>query len=714
MTISSTFDTTLEGWTTDNGTETFFPTGGFPGGYVGGVEGAGGVWTYLAPAAFLGDLGSYYGGTLAFDMIQPSSASQFDDADVQLTGGGITIVIDAGDNPGTSWTEYNLDLELGAGWRVGSLTGAIASESTIRTVLENLTEFSIRGEFVSGTTNDASGLDNVVLEEGPVDPGSGIGGIVSSTFDTDIDGWSFIADVREFNQVATGGNPGGYLEAIDFATGGNWYYVAPVKFLGDKSAFYGGTLSYDLQQSSLSSQFDNDDIIMTGAGITLALDLTHPGTTWTSYDVALSTDADWRIGNEDGVVATQAQIQAVLADLGSLHIRGEFVNGADTGGLDNVVMQADTNVTLYQPANPGSPIGFITLEAAIAAADSGAAITIDAPAIPRDTSGNVLVDVNDLLITGVAGYSETLALSGSANILTLGGAAELDVVGGTGADVVTGNDAANDLSGGIGDDTLEGGAGADLLEGDDGNDVLRGDSGADNLRGDVGNDVISGGTGNDVLNGGDGNDLMFGGADNDLLFGGSGTDKLYGGSGFDRIFGGNDNDIANGGGDNDIINTGGGNDLVFGQSGNDLVFLQAGNDKAFGGDGNDKVFGGDGNDQINLGDGNDEAFGGAGIDVITGAGGNDIMSGGGDADRFVFAANQGNDRITDLAEIDLIDISAFGVTNGGASDQDWRDATTSVVTSGGGNNVTIAWDGGGTLVLEAIGIPSLTDSDFVF
>ncbi len=250
--------------------------------------------------------------------------------------------------------------------------------------------------------------------------------------------------------------------------------------------------------------------------------------------------------------------------------------------------------------------------------------------------------------------------------------------------------------------------------GGSGNDMITGNGVANNLQGGAGNDVLNGGDGNDVLNAGEDEDLLFGGSGNDLMFGGSGFDKIYGGSGVDRIFGGDDNDIANGGSDNDIINTGSGNDIVFGQNGNDLVFLQGGNDKAFAGDGNDKVFGGLGNDTINLGAGNDAVFGGAGGDVITGAGGNDTLSGGGGGDTFIFAANQGNDRITDLTDSDIIDIAAFGVTDGGTSNLDWRDATTSVVITGGGSDVTIAWQGGGTLVLETVGIASLTDSDFAF
>ncbi len=274
-----------------------------------------------------------------------------------------------------------------------------------------------------------------------------------------------------------------------------------------------------------------------------------------------------------------------------------------------------------------------------------------------------------------------------------------------GTDVFTGNAANNVFDGNGGDDEASGGAG---------NDILRGDDGSDNLRGEAGDDILSGNAGNDILNGGDGEDVLFGGSENDLLFGGAGFDQLFGGAGTDRLFGGADNDIVNAGGDNDIVNTGSGNDLVFAQNGNDLVFTQGGNDKVFGGDGNDKIFGGDGNDELNGGAGNDEIFGGSGVDEITGAAGNDIMSGGGGIDTFLLFADQGDDRISDYTGADRLDISSFGVTDGTASDLDWLDAAKSVVTSGGGANVTINWDGGGSLTIENIGIASLTDVDFIF
>ncbi len=270
------------------------------------------------------------------------------------------------------------------------------------------------------------------------------------------------------------------------------------------------------------------------------------------------------------------------------------------------------------------------------------------------------------------------------------------------------------LDGGAGHDFLAGGSGDDLLQGGDGNDNLRGGAGADVVQGDGGNDVLLGGSENDVLSGGAGEDVLFAGAGSDLAFGGAGFDRIFGGSGADRLFGGADNDIVNGGADNDIINTGSGNDLIFAQKGNDLVFSQSGNDNIFGGAGNDKLFGGEGNDQINGGAGHDEIFGGAGSDQITGAAGDDLMVGGGGADVFYLNAAQGADRITDYTAIDVLDIASFGLTDSAGSDQDWRDATAAVGSSGGGADVTITWAAGGSLTIENMGVGALSDADFAF
>ncbi|MCM0080321.1 hypothetical protein L4X63_01850 [Geomonas sp. Red32] len=161
--------------------------------------------------------------------------------------------------------------------------------------------------------------------------------VVASSFTSGDEGWRVVGDAQGTSTLptyrATGGNPGGYLEAVDNADGITWYWVAPAQFLGDDSSSYGKSLEFDLRQSTTQSQYADHDIILVGGGITLTYDtLPHPQTTWTHYNIQL-TESGWKNGTAD---ATRADFQTVLAAVTSLTIRGEFVVGPDTGGLDNV------------------------------------------------------------------------------------------------------------------------------------------------------------------------------------------------------------------------------------------------------------------------------------------------------------------------------------------------------------------------------------------
>ena len=171
-------------------------------------------------------------------------------------------------------------------------------------------------------------------------PWSGSAGaaIVQSTFDTGDEGWTVTGDAQGASVTpdwhSTGGNPGGYVSADDNVQGGTWYWKAPAKFRGNHLNAYGDTLSYDLRQSSLNSQFNNVEIHLTGGGLSLTRETPHPGTGWTPYSINL-TESGWLIGQ---AAPSETQMKQVLANITDLQIRGEFVSGSDTGSLDNVVM----------------------------------------------------------------------------------------------------------------------------------------------------------------------------------------------------------------------------------------------------------------------------------------------------------------------------------------------------------------------------------------
>jgi hypothetical protein len=161
--------------------------------------------------------------------------------------------------------------------------------------------------------------------------------MIQSTFDTDTDGWSTYNDATNFRHIATGGNPGGHIAATDQASGAIYYFVAPSKFLGDRTRSYASTLSYDVKTSAAVSA-GGDDIVLISGGITIRLRFpTGPGTSWTHYSTTLSEDAGW-INTATGVAPTPEVFLQVMANITTLRIRGEYVSGGDIGYLDNVAM----------------------------------------------------------------------------------------------------------------------------------------------------------------------------------------------------------------------------------------------------------------------------------------------------------------------------------------------------------------------------------------
>ncbi len=180
---------------------------------------------------------------------------------------------------------------------------------------------------------------------------------IVSTFDANDEGWRVVdicalsftppdltAGVPSYSP--TNGNMGGYVWQVDRligadcrTNGANWYFfVAPAKYLGNRSNYYGGSLSFDIRRHQ--GGFDAfADVILEGAGIRLVRDAGSGSTrdVWTSYIVPLSASTNWHIGSTGGAMATEIEFQTVLANLTALRIRGERTGGADSCDLDNVV-----------------------------------------------------------------------------------------------------------------------------------------------------------------------------------------------------------------------------------------------------------------------------------------------------------------------------------------------------------------------------------------
>lgn len=198
---------------------------------------------------------------------------------------------------------------------------------------------------------------------------------VSSTFDTDAEGWTTVyyqnsasnnppSTPANLTYFATGGNPGGYIAASDFSAN-DLTFIAPSKFLGDKSTFLNGSLSFDLTTSFIIP--GGYGAFLRGAGLTLASFISTPNPNqWETYSLALSNTNQnvWfniLPDNSTFVPATNAEIQVVLANLTSLEFNGDFQFGTDTTTIDNVFLVSPSSPPVSSVPEPSSSLGLLSL-----------------------------------------------------------------------------------------------------------------------------------------------------------------------------------------------------------------------------------------------------------------------------------------------------------------------------------------------------------------
>lgn len=171
---------------------------------------------------------------------------------------------------------------------------------------------------------------------------------ISSTFDTDADGWTGITSLdgpstytlsttHTLQFVDTDGNLAGSVRFTDPDDGWS-FFRAPEKFRGDLSSFAGGTLSFDLRTVVAATLYDDPDVVLKGTSLTLEFEaLAAPLSTWTPVSVPLVA-GQWRVSGTSSF-ATSEQLAAVLGNVQELWISAEhFTPVTETIGLDNVML----------------------------------------------------------------------------------------------------------------------------------------------------------------------------------------------------------------------------------------------------------------------------------------------------------------------------------------------------------------------------------------
>jgi gliding motility-associated-like protein len=178
---------------------------------------------------------------------------------------------------------------------------------------------------------------------------------VTSTFNTDAEGWILRNDGKNITATithhTTGGNPGGRISGeVGVDNYPAFFWQAPAKFRGNLAyRSFGQTLTFSLQQALVGDngeyngnyvESQSADIIISNGSQSIYFH-TSPkpnlAPNWSTYSVTLSTASAWRTSASiTSGLATNAQIKTVLNNVTSLHIRANYNLTANTLGLSNV------------------------------------------------------------------------------------------------------------------------------------------------------------------------------------------------------------------------------------------------------------------------------------------------------------------------------------------------------------------------------------------
>jgi len=162
---------------------------------------------------------------------------------------------------------------------------------------------------------------------------------IISTFDSNLESWTAVLETATLSQVGSGGHPDGYLELED--VGATTTLIAPTVFLGDLSAYDGGTFSWDGKAfdegtgGTPPGSYAYGVVTVTGT----AGSATHPGIPSASRPTVAG---GWTGFSHDFTAAdfgkTEGEWDAILANVTSITLGGNAWKGFETLGYDNIAL----------------------------------------------------------------------------------------------------------------------------------------------------------------------------------------------------------------------------------------------------------------------------------------------------------------------------------------------------------------------------------------
>ena len=159
------------------------------------------------------------------------------------------------------------------------------------------------------------------------------GANITSTFDTDLDGWHKTG-CSDLQWSSTDGNPGGCLVVDDDGEQDRNYAVAPHKFLGDWSHFNSPqTLSFDIKYDLHEGYYSPGPFLIRiggPGGVATVANPSFPENQWKTIVVTVDPDAPV------GWTLVSGSWHDLLSNVTSLRINAEFVFGREHVYIDNV------------------------------------------------------------------------------------------------------------------------------------------------------------------------------------------------------------------------------------------------------------------------------------------------------------------------------------------------------------------------------------------
>lgn len=158
------------------------------------------------------------------------------------------------------------------------------------------------------------------------------------------------------NWVSEGGNPGGYIQALDPASN-CYFFDAPSASLGDWTAYTGGTIEFCLKSNIRNWSADNAVALIGTNGVSLIGKVEPiPYPEWTAYALQI-VPSKLRKNALNGPVATDAELEAVLASLSAFRISAEYGAQAhqELVGLDSVRV-SPKQVLGIRGSHTGTPV----------------------------------------------------------------------------------------------------------------------------------------------------------------------------------------------------------------------------------------------------------------------------------------------------------------------------------------------------------------------